>query len=294
MTDVVHDYQSLVLVGLVSNGKSTLANALIGSAVMPTSNLVCTAMSVTVVDPLKSESFPAAIHILDGQETIFSSEKALSAVETLNLTGGGEFFLRMPLTKLNHSQFPVAIVDTPGVNDGMDTQYSHLANDILRNLTNPTILYVSHVRSCGTSDEEKCLRELANTMAQKQLTKWFVAINGWNFLDMERSEEDQQHYLHKVYTMAQKCGLPQPQVFFVAALPAELCIKCIEGKSLSRSEEIKLFEYLSSFDLRARARENKRTLGKISNKTLRTAIYHSGITSLERALFSHFQKTRKG
>lgn len=261
---------------------------------MPTSNLVCTSMAVTIVDPLKPELLPAAVYVKDGAETIIESPSACTAVEEFNITGGGEFYLSMPLTKLNHAQFPLAVIDTPGVNDGMDDRFSHLANDILLGLNAPTVLYVSHVRSCGTSDEERCLRDLARTMNEKKLSEWFVAINGWNFLDMEHLEEDRQSYLQKVYIMAQKCGLPKPQVFFIAALPAELCVKCLEGKKLSRSEEIKLDEYLNSFDLRSRAKSNKRTLGKISNKTLRTAMYHSGVTSLERALFIHFQKNRKG
>lgn len=261
---------------------------------MPTNNLACTAMSVTVVDSLRNESLPTAVHIEDDTKTIIDSSDLVSAIEECNMIGEGELYLRIPLSKLNHARFPVAIVDTPGVNDGMNTKYSELANDILRNLARPTVLYVSHVRSCGTSDEERCLRELSRTMAEKDLNEWFVAINGWNFLNIECSQKDQQNYLNKVNSMAQKCDLPYPKVFFVSALPAELCIKHLEGKKLSRSEEIKLDEYLNSIELRSRAKANKRTLGRISNKTLRTAMYYSGITSLERALFNHFQKNRKG
>lgn len=284
----------MVLIGLVSNGKSTLANALIGHGVLPTSNLVCTAMPVTVADPLEREALPGAVHIARDKETILDPLNLASAIEAWNGTGEGALYLRMPLSKLNHGQFPVAIVDTPGVNDGMDTRYSGLATKILRDLSHPTVLYVSHVRSCGTLDEEKCLMELADVMAEKNLEEWFVAINGWNFMDVECSEQNRKHYLDKVSVMAQKCGLPCPRVFFVAALPAELCIKYLEGGRLSREEEIELEAYLDSIDLHAKARANKRALGSISNKTLRTAMYCSGITPLERALFNHFQKNRKG
>lgn len=294
MSKVIDKCQTAVLVGLVSNGKSTLANALIGKAIMPTSNLVCTSMSVTVIDPLVDGTMPKAVLLNNDSAIVIDAEDIVSVIEDHNLVGGGNFCLKMPLNKLNHAQFPVAIIDTPGVNDGMDAQYSHLSNNILRNTNNPTVIYVSHVRSCGTSDEERCLRELANTMSEKKINEWFFVLNGWNFLDMSHCQEDKVNYLHKIYAMAQKCDMPKPQIFFVAALPAELCVKCMDGIVLTRSEEIKLDEFLSNIDLRKRAKSNKKTLGKVSNKTLRTALYYSGITSLERALYTHFQKNRKG
>lgn len=284
----------MVLIGLVSNGKSTLGNALIGHELLPTNNLVCTAVPVTVADPLKREMLPTAVHIQGDTETDLASTDLASAIEECNRIGEGVLCLQMPLNKLNHGQFPVAIVDTPGVNDGMDAKYRGIAGAMLRNLSHPTVLYVSHVRSCGTSDEETCLTELSGLMTEKGLKEWFVAINGWNFLDTECSEQNRKRYLDKVNAMAQKCGLPRPKVFFVAALPAELCVKYMRGEELSRGEEITLEEYLASIDLHSKARANKRVLGSISNKTLRTAIYCSGITTLERALFNHFQKNRKG
>jgi len=236
---------------------------------------------------------PDAIHVKDERIAVLEKE-IISAVEESNCSGGGEFYLKLPLTKLNHAQFPVAVVDTPGVNDGFDAKYSHLANEMILALNNPVVLYVSHTRTCGTTDEEKCLMRLADTMKAKGLTEWFVAINGWNYIDPEEDEWEKMKYQRKMRSMANKCGLPEPKIYFVAAMPAELCIKSMEGKTLDRSEKNELTLYLKQFDLYEKARSNRRMLGRVSNTTLRMAMYHSGITSLGRALFSYMKTKAKG
>jgi len=54
--------QTLVVIGLVSNGKSTLVNALTEKSIMPTSNIACTAVAATVVDPVSAFDFPEACY----------------------------------------------------------------------------------------------------------------------------------------------------------------------------------------------------------------------------------------
>lgn len=288
----VRGCQTMVLVGLVSSGKSTLVNALVGRPVMPTDNLACTAMTVTVVDPLKDGAFPPAAYVDGGQFTVIDGADAASALWERNQSGTGGFYLRAPLTKLNHGLFPAAIVDTPGVNDGMNDACRHTAVDALRAIPDPTVVFVSHVRTCEQTDEQRCLQGLAEVMREKGINEWFVALNGWNFMDPEKNEQDR--YREKVCRMAEMCGLPCPKVFFVAALPAQLCMQAMSGGQLSKKDWYDLEEYLADYDLLSKAKQNRRTLGRISNRTLRTAFYRCGVTSLERGLFEHLNRKRKG
>lgn len=255
---------------------------------MPTSNLSCTTMTVKAVDVLQSDGVPAAMY-RDHSESVMVEEKdMISFLAEKNSQGGGEIVFRTSLSKLNHGRFPVALVDTPGVNDGMDLTYQDTAIDYLRREKKPTVLFVSHVRSCATTDEEECFRALSEVFNERHITEWFVAINGWNLTDSERDKKEQ--YSEKIVSLSQKCGLPKPYVFCVSALPAELCSRLIMGESISRMEMIKLEEYLAQCDLFIRAKRNQKELGKISNKTLRTAIYLSGIPLLEQALFRQLKK----
>lgn len=283
----------MVLIGLVSSGKSTLANALIGRLAMPTSNLACTAIAVTVADPIGGEALPAAMYA-SGDEMIAVDEKdVFSALKEWNLSGGGEFCLRMPLPGLNHGQFPMAIMDTPGVNNGLSRQYRNMAFDALRRLANPTAVFVSHVRSCGTDDEERCLCELSEVVRERKLRTWFFILNGWDLIDPEA--DSQADYTDKIRRMAKKCGLPVPKIYFVAALPAELCLRAMRGEELSGKNLNILEGHLDSYHLMDRAWQDRRTCGRISDKTLRLAARYCGITSLECGLYDHFrQRGRDG
>lgn len=290
------DLQSLVLIGLVSSGKSTLANALIGIPFLPTSNLSCTTMAVTVVDPASIGKFPDAIYVDQGKYVVLSGKDIPQVVEQKNNSGdGGELFLRMPLSKLNHGRFPVALVDTPGTNDSTASDYNKIASLYLSKVKSSIVLFVSHVRTCGNTDEENCLRDIAQVMRESGLRQWFAAINGWDLTDPETDKKER--YIEKMELMAKKCDLPKPQTYCVASLPAELSYKVMRGWTLTGSESNHLTAYLRSVKLSARVQDNRRRIGRIGNKTLRTAIYHTGITTLTKALYRYFQEsqsTQKG
>lgn len=279
------DTQTLVVIGLVSNGKSTLVNALIEASIMPTSNIACTAVAATVVDPVSAFDFPEACYRRHGMELQIIQKQIHQELQILNEHGGGEVWIRSPLTKINRGRFPLAIVDTPGVNDGLTSEYSEIAIDSLRKAVNPTVLFVSHVHTCGTTDEEKCLLDISQVMKERGLTEWFVAVNGWNYFDPE--QETKEEYIQKIEYMAQKCGLPKPRIFCVAALHAQLCGKVIHGESLSGSERIQLEAYLRSIRLYPQGKKHKCNVEKLGNKLLRTAIHYAGIVPLERALYQH-------
>lgn len=284
------DIRTLVLLGLVSSGKSTLANALSGQSLMPTNNLACTSMAVTLVDPAGKADFPTAILLRDGTSQQIPSEQALQALMCENDAGGGEFFLKMRLNKLNHGQFPVAMSDTPGVNDAMTDAYGMIAAQCLRSAKNPTVLYVSHVRTCTSTDEVKSMRSLASEMKELGISRWFVALNGWNLTDPVR--ESREKYQEKIFGMAEKCGLPRPEVFFVAALPAQLSARALAGGTLSERETNELNSYLRRLHLADRAEENLWQHGRIGNKILRTVLYEAGITPLSQALYRHMRRER--
>ena len=214
----------LINTGIISSGKSTLINAFAGQEVMETSNLSCTSKACFVVDYLRDDA-ERNVHLVDS----YKKDK---------LPFDDSTFVRVELPRISRKVLNVAIIDTPGVNDALKLENRGAAYDVIRQLRNATIVFVSNPIHCGTDDDAKCLKNLAEIMCARKDKKWFAVLNGWDLVNPRKDTPEK--YAAKINIMAEQYKLPKPYFFYVSSLAALLARRALDSQHLTDEERVKL------------------------------------------------------
>lgn len=278
--------KSVLVFGLVSNGKSTLINAFLGKALMPMSNLSCTSMTVKVFDRLEEDMYGKAFYLSDNARIDYDRQDAASSLQHCNDSTecDGEFCIYESLSALNKHKFQLILIDTPGINDAISTKRSDITRRSIFDNKVTTLLYLSHIRTCGTTDEEQCLRSASEIIRSCEENEWFFVVNGWDMKD----DEEEFSYIGKIRMLIAKCGLPQPQIFFISALGALICRKALSDDIISSSEKEELEHILRYYRMYERMGRNKGDKSSVK-KVIQDALFCTGVPSLEEALYHKLQ-----
>lgn len=274
--------KSILLFGLVSNGKSTLVNALLGKVVMPVSNLSSTSLLVKVFDRLEENVYGKAFYLYNDVHIEYDKQDAVSALHYYNDSMGcyGEFCIYESLRTLNKYEFQLTLLDTPGINDALSTKRSNVALQSILYDKESMLLYVSHIRTCGTSDEEQCLRSVSGRIRHCRDNEWFFVVNGWDM----KNDEEEFSYISKIRILISKCDLPQPQIFFISALGALVCRRMLSGeelRGLDRKQFEHILRYYGMYEHLERCKGNK----SLEKKFIQDTLFFTGVPKLEEALY---------
>ena len=274
--------KSILIFGLVSNGKSTLINAFLGKELMPASNLSCTSMTVKVFDRLEEDQYGKAFYLSDNARIEYDRQDAISSLQHYNdsMDCDGEFCIYESLKALNKHKFQLTLIDTPGINDAISTKRSDITRRSIFSNKITTLLYVSHIRTCGTTDEEQCLRSVSEIIRHYEENEWFFVVNCW---DMKHDEEEFS-YIGKIRMLITKCGLPQPQIFFISALGAMLCCKALSDDFTFSSKEKEFEHILRYYGMYERMERNKGDKSLVK-KVIQDTLFCTGVPSLEEAIY---------
>ena len=264
--------QILINTGIISSGKSTLINAFAGQDLLATSNLSCTAQACLVTDIHNANTEKDDSHSLK-----HITEDALTPKEFTVVT--------TEMKRLSRNTMDIAIIDTPGVNDAVNADNRSIAYDTIKHLRDITIIYVSNLMNCGTTDDVTCLMNVAELIRCRKDRKWFAVLNGWDLAVPKRDRPEK--YEEKIRTMAEQFGLPQPDFFYVSAMAAVLGRKALAKVELSDVERVNLERILRAYELGSKIPDWRYGDRPIGNKALRTVVYRSGIPKLEDALYRH-------
>lgn len=268
---------SIVTVGLVSNGKSTLINSMLGYYLMPTDNLTCTALMVSIIDDFNDSNI--VTYTLNNTRIEFDKGELKNRIRTINESDeGGHIIFHERIRGLDCDDIQFEIIDTPGINDATNPKHSQMTIDLIKTKIPQIILYVANVRSCGTDDERLFLEKLAS-IYKKRKTKihLVIAINGKDLIDYDKTPE--QMYVDVESQLVKKCGLPEPSIVLVSAKSAYLCRKYLNGDNLERHEK-RFINYLCETD-------------KLNQIIIDDVLEHSGVPELELTLHSLLCKVSK-
>lgn len=276
--------KSLLLFGLVSNGKSTLVNAFLGRELMPTSNLSCTSITVKVSDQLDGNLYGKALYLKGTSCTEYRGQDAVLALQRCNNDpeSSGEFIVHEPLGTLSKREFQLTLVDTPGINDALSAKRSDTTKKNLLSGKATALLYVSHIRTCGTTDEEQCLRGASEMIRRDGENGWFFVLNGW---DLKDDDEEEFSYIEKIRVLVSKCGLPQPQIFFVSARGALLCRRVLSGEALNRADKKEFDHILRYYRMDGRMGRCKDGKSTEAKEVARDVLACTGVPKLEEAIY---------
>lgn len=223
------------VVSTMSSGKSTLINALLGKELLPSSNCACTAKSVAILDNDLQKEFLLHVVDKDGNYSLIKNADKHSIIKYNRSNELKELIVEGEISGIKNSKKSLFIIDTPGVNNSMDSSHELAAKSTLEEFSEGLIVYVINAQQLATYDDYYFLSMIANKIKSNDRFKIIFAVNKMDLID--REEEDPQQFINECYEYIQRNGIEKPIIIPISARNALLFKKILNGDKLSEMQE---------------------------------------------------------
>ena len=291
------------VVALMSAGKSTLINSLLGRELLTTNSQACTAKVMEIIDN-DDDTFTAI-----GKDNYGKSIKKFSNVTAENIKeiNNDPIIKRVEINGnipfVDTKESSLVLLDSPGTNFVEDATHKEATLKMIKESLKVLVLFIIDAGNASTSDQEdlfKAINEAMNSKEDKKLKERFLfVINKMDMLfeDIEKNPElNLQDVINKIINPLKKFGIKNPNVFPVSA---GMALKIRNTNRISNREKAKLYadiDYLNEtkeFHLEKYSKLpslneemiNKELQEAIENNDIeKQALIHSGIRNLEEAI----------
>ena len=225
----------ILVVSTMSSGKSTLINALVGTDLLPSKNAACTAKVVAILNNDKKSQFE--MYVLDSNGYYSHIEKVTKKiVADFNKSKEySEMIIEGAIHGIRNSKKSILLIDTPGINNSMDTSHEKVTKNILDAYPAGLILYVINAQQIGTYDDSSFLRLVAKKIMDNSQFNILFCINKMDLIDPER--ESLEEFIDNCRNYLKNNGIEDPILSFVSAGNALIFKKVLAGVELSEVEE---------------------------------------------------------
>lgn len=232
--DMSKVYPTLV-VSTMSSGKSTLINALVGTDLLPSMNRACTAKAVAVLDNDLKTQF--AIHAVDENGNYSYIEQATKQViaEYNKSNKTSEMVVEGEIQGIRNSKKSMLLIDTPGINNGMDSAHEMITRQVLEDYSEGLILYVINAQQIGTNDDSLFLTYIAQKLKESPQFSILFAVNKMDLIDPEK--ENPEELIENCKNYIESKGISAPIIIPISAVSALLFKKVLQNQPLSKKEE---------------------------------------------------------
>lgn len=215
--DMSKVYPTLV-VATMSSGKSTLINALVGTDLLPSMNRACTAKAVAVLDNDLKMQF--AIHAVDENGNYSYIEQATKQViaEYNKSNKTSEMVVEGEIQGIRNSKKSMLLIDTPGINNSMDSAHEMITRQILEDYSEGLILYVINAQQIGTNDDSLFLTYIAQKLKESPEFSILFAVNKMDLIDPER--ENPEELIENCKNYIESKGISAPVLIPISAASA--------------------------------------------------------------------------
>lgn len=301
------------VVATMSTGKSTLINSMLGIKLMPAKQEACTAIITRIKDTEDDDTWQAEVYnkgnrlIATYENLTYSIMERLNSdedVSVIKIAGNIPF--------VSSEDVSLVLIDTPGPNNARNEEHGKVQSEFLNKSSKALVLYIME-GTFGTDDDNTLLQRVADSMkvGGKQSKDRFIFVV--NKMDNRRKEDGSiSQTLDKVRTYLKGHGIPNPNLFPAAALPA-LDIRLMQSgaeidadtmdetemkvRKLNRHVQDREPLYLENYaPLPASVREDikiKLDNAKTNSDAAAEALIHTGIVSVEAAIRLYVQKYAK-
>lgn len=296
------------IIANMSNGKSTLVNALIGTDLLPSCNKACTATVARITNTDNADCYTAAC-LDDNENTIYQRKKVtLDDIEKYNNDEKVTFIdIECKIPAISSKKMKLLLQDTPGNNNSMNENHGKLTEKIIKDRNKSVVLYVLNAANQASDDDKTLLKMVSNAMknGDKQSKDRFIfVINKCDELDTEKGEtvekllEDVKEYLNGF-------GIYEPNLFPVSAEAAKIIRKSKAGEKVTKKEKtiVSCFEHSDGEEdlLKLEKFASLSPSGRVNiEKRLKKAIedhdekeqelIHTGIPALEEVINEYLEK----
>lgn len=296
------------VVATMSAGKSTLINAMLGTKLLPSKQMACTAI-ITKIKDTDSTGWRADVYDKDGHLKESYEKLDDSIMRRLNDDkdiSEVKVFGNIPFVQAD--DMALVLVDTPGPNNARDKGHREVQESFLDSSSKALVLYVME-GTFGSSDDNALLDRVAKSMSVggKQSKDRFIFVV--NKMD-ERTSEDGEvsATLGRVKEYLENRGIYNPNIFPAAALPA-LNIRMINSgipvdkiTRIRTTSDIEIlmeesfhFEKYAPLPSSLKNDEIGRRLDEAckKNDVNTQALIHTGVVSIEAAIRQYVNKYAK-
>lgn len=297
------------VVAIMSAGKSTLINSMLGTKLMPSKQEACTAIITKIKDVEGSNAWQAEVYNKNNQLIETCSDLTYSVMERLNNDENVSLIKTAgDIPFVSSEEISLVLIDTPGPNNKRNPEHQKIQQAYLEKSSKALVLYVME-GTFGSDSDNSLLESVAKSMVVngKQSKDRFIFVV--NKMDGRRKDDgDTTQTLERVRKYLGEHKIKNPNLFPAAALPA-LDIRLIQSgakvdedtldetemlvRKLNRNENLHLEKYAS---LPASIREDidmKLANAERNRDEEATALIHTGIVSIEAAIRQYVQKYAK-
>lgn len=302
--DMSKVYPTLV-VSTMSSGKSTLINALVGTDLLPSMNRACTAKAVAVLDNDLKPQF--VIHAVDENGNYSYIEQATKQViaEYNKSNKTSEMVVEGEIQGIRNSKKSMLLIDTPGINNSMDSAHEMVTRQVLEDYSEGLILYVINAQQIGTNDDSLFLTYIAQKLKENPKFSILFAVNKMDLIDPER--ENPEELIENCKNYIESKGILAPVLIPISAASALLFKKVLQNQSLSEKEKedfiknyryfkregLSLQDYMDLLERGLLSKEIEIDEKKFTRAQVYAALENTGIPFLEKVIDETMVKSLK-
>ena len=309
------------VVATMSSGKSTLINALLNKKLMPAKNEACTATITEILDN-DNECFKAVVL---GEDDVVLEEISDLTYEKMDELNDNEDVQKIQIEGdipfLDANSTALKLVDTPGPNNARNQEHKNTTYRAINNDSNNLILYVLNGTQLSTNDDSSLLSYIAEQMKKggKQVRDRFLFVI--NKMDQFNPEDESiEKVIRATKSYLEHYGIKDPQIFPCSAFTAlntriYFEDKDIDINNLTRAEEKKLpsaardtltmidkfienesmhlEQYTTLSPSEQRQLEYDLSVAEKEDDTIKQALIHCGIYSIQAAITAYVKKYAK-
>ncbi|WP_339006122.1 dynamin family protein [Fusobacterium animalis] len=291
------------IVAIMSAGKSTLINSLLGKELLTTNSQACTAKVMEIIDNDDSTFTAIAKDIFGKPITTFSNVTAENIKEMNNNPDIKKVEINGNIPFVDTTESSLALLDSPGTNYTGDSTHKEATLKMIKDSPKVLVLFIIDASNASTNDQRELFEAISESMngeEDKQLKERFLfVINKIDstFRDIGMNPGHHlQDIINKIVEPLKEFGIESPNIF---PLSAEIAfnIRNINNifildrdtiqakmKFMNMNEEFHLEKYskLPSMNKEKIDKELKEAIEK--NDIEKQALIHSGIRNLEEAI----------
>ena len=277
----------IVIVAPMSNGKSTLINAIIGRFMLPAINQATTAVITEIRDNDLFDDFMVNATDKYGNVVAKDEKATRELISELNYKKdpkdpeGKDALIRLvqiegPIPNLSSDILNTVFVDTPGGNNSQNDEHGEMMDEAIGDENKSLILYVFNGAQLGTNDSNIILQKIANAMknstnGKQSRDRFLFVANRMDEFDVSK-EPYEEVIENTILPQLASNGIIEPNLFLTSAETAKLIRMVNRGDELSVKEKIDLGSWVELFNSSAYMLSKYASLGgNIKDKLIEEA-----------------------